>query len=177
MEEQAKNQQFKAALIYGAILGFVSIVLSVIFNLLGIGLETWTGIITFVVTIGVVIYCLYAYRQEYMGGYASYGKLVLMTLLIGVVSSVLVAIYNYLHFTYIDPEATEKMYNMVYEKMLSNPRIPEDMIDELMEKMEKRFTTGRIVIQGFVSGIFTVLIIGLIASAFLKKEPEVGPEM
>lgn len=163
-------------MIYGAILGLVSVFVSVIFHVMGLTMETWTGIVSFVVTIGVIIYCLYAYRQEYMGGYAGYGQLVLMTVYIAIVSSVIVTIYNFIFFTYIDPEATQKMFNMVYERMLNNPRIPEDMIDEMMEQMEKRFTKNRIILQGFLGGIFTPLIVGLIASAFIKKEPEAGPE-
>ncbi|SRR6056297_371796 len=176
MEQQAKNKQFRAALIYGAILGLVSVFLSVIFHVMGLTMETWTGIVSFVVTIGVITYCLYAYRQEYMGGFAGYGQLVLMTVYISIVSSVIVTIYNFIFFTYIDPEATQKMFNMVYERMLNNPRIPEDMIDGMMEQMEKRFTKNRIILQGFLGGIFTPLIVGLIASAFIKKEPEAGPE-
>lgn len=170
MEEKAKKPVVKAALIYGAIIGFVGIVVAVVLDLMGLTFETWAGLVSFAITIGLVVYALIAYKKEYLGGYASYSELMLMTLLMSVFATVLTTIYSAINITLIDPDATEKMFNMAYDRMARNPRMTEDVLDMMVERMEGKFTPARILIQGFIGGYVMTVIIGVIAGAFIKKE-------
>ena len=63
MEEKAKGSFWKAALIYGAIVGFIGILLGVIFYVLNLQFKLWAGIVALLVSIVVVVYCLKAYRD------------------------------------------------------------------------------------------------------------------
>jgi len=172
MEEKAKSPALKAALLYGAIIGFVSIAVAVVLDLLGLTMETWAGLLSILITIGLVIYSLRAYKKEYLGGTAKYDQLMLMTLLMSLVAAVLTTTYSAINITLIDPDALEKMSNMVYEKMANNSRITEDMLDVMMERMEGRFTFGRVIIQGFFGGYVMTVIVGVIAGAFIKSKTE-----
>lgn len=172
MEEKAKSPVLKAAILYGAIIGFVSIVIAVILDLLGLTMETWAGLVSFAITIALVIYSLRAYKKEYLGGSAKYEQLMLMTLLMSLVATILTTAYSAINITLIDPDALDKMYNMVYEKMANNPRMTEDVLDMMMERMEGRFTFGRVIIQGFIGGYVMTVIVGVIAGAFIKTKTE-----
>jgi len=175
MEEKTKSPMMKAALIYGLIIGFVSIVVSVVLDLLGIKFESWANLLSIVISIGLIVYSQAAYKKEYMGGFASYGELMKMTLLMSLVSTILLTAYTAINITVIDPDALEKMYNMTYIKIAENPRFTDDMVDSIMERMEGRFTFNRVVLQSLIGGYIITVIIGLITAAFIKKEQE-GPQ-
>ncbi|MFO7935386.1 MAG: DUF4199 domain-containing protein [Bacteroidales bacterium] len=170
MEETSGKPFLRPALIYGAILGFVSIFLSVVFYFLGLTFEGWTGWVSFAVGIVVLAYCLFAYRNEYLGGYASYGRLFLMAVVTGLIASVLSTAYTYLLYAVIDPDLMEKTSIMAEERILANSRIPENMKDDVIEKMQDRMTLSRMIVSTFVGGTIIYAIFGLIVAAFAKKE-------
>jgi len=170
MEDNVKASFWKPALIYSAIVGFVGVLLGVVFYVMVLYAASWTQLVTIVVGIAVLAYCLVAYRNEHLGGFASYGQLFLMALVIGVISSVIAVIYTYLMHVVIDPELVDKMKLATEEKLMNNPRIPENMLDDMFERMAKQFELKRMLISVFVSGVVGNAIIGLILAAFIKKE-------
>ncbi len=94
MAEKTKAPFWKPALIYGAIVGFVGILLSVIFYVMNLYAASWTQWVSMVVGIAILAYCLVAYRNEHLGGFASYGQLFKMALVIGVVASIIGVIFS-----------------------------------------------------------------------------------
>jgi uncharacterized membrane protein YhdT len=170
MEENVKAPFWKPALIYGAIVGLVSILLGVIFYVMNLYAASWTQWLTMAVGIAVLAYCLVAYRNEHLGGFASYGQLFKMALVIGVIASIIGVIYTYLMHGVIDPELADKIRLVTEEKMMNNPRIPENRLDETIERMAKNFELKRMVIMAFVAGVILNAIFGLILAAFIKKE-------
>ncbi len=175
MEETAKAPFWKPALIYGAIVGFVGILLAVILYFLNLSMETWVQWLSLAVTLAVMIYCLTAYRKEYLGGYASFGQIYLMALVIGIISTILGAAFSYLLYTVIDPELLDKVRLMAEDRVLSNPRIPENMHEDILERMDGRFTPARMVRTALIWGTAMYAIIGLILAAFIKKSKPENP--
>jgi hypothetical protein len=175
MEESAKAPFWKPALIYGAILGFVGILLNVILYFLDLSLESWVQYVTLIITLAVMIYCLIAYRNEYLGGYGTFGQIFLMALVIGIISAILGAIYTYILYTAIDPDLIEKVRLMTEDRVLSNPRIPESMHEDILERMEGRFHPARITRTALIFGIIFNTIVGLILAAFIKKNKPENP--
>ncbi len=167
---EKKASILKAALIYGAIVGFVGILLSVIFYVMDLSTANWTQYVTMAIGIVVLAYCLVAYRKEYLGGFATYGQIFLMALLIGVVSTIISTIYSYILFTVIDPELIDKIRLVAEDKMMNNSRIPESMMDDMIERMAKNFEPKRMLTMAFVGGIVMNAVLGLILAAFIKKE-------
>jgi len=167
---EKKASFWKPALTYGAILGFVSILLGVIFYVMNLYTANWTQWVSLLVSIGVLVYCLKAYRNEHLGGYARYGQLFVMALVIGIISSIITTIYSYVLYTVIDPELIDKIRLVAEEKMMNNPRIPENMLDDMIERMAKNFEPKRMLTMGLIVGVVVNAIIGLILAAFIKKE-------
>ena len=167
---EKKASFWEPALTYGAILGFVSILLGVIFYVMNLYTANWTQWVSLLVSIGVLVYCLKAYRNEHLGGYARYGQLFVMALVIGIISSIITTIYSYVLYTVIDPELIDKIRLVAEEKMMDNPRIPENMLDDMIERMAKNFEPKRMLTMGLIVGVVVNAIIGLILAAFIKKE-------
>lgn len=170
MEENVKTPFWKPALIYGVIVGVVGILLGLVVYFLNANTTGWVSWVTIIISIAVLVYCLLAYRNEYLGGYASFGQIFLMGLVIGIISSILMMAYTYLLHTVIDPDLMEKLKLVYEERIMSNRRIPESMYDDLFEKMEKRMTVKRMTINALIFGTIFNAVISLIIAAFVKKE-------
>ncbi len=172
MEEKAKASFWKPALIYGAIVGFVGILVSVVFYFLDLTTASWTGYVSMAIGVAVLIYCLVTYRNEYLGGVASFGQIFLMALVIGIISSILSAAYQYVLYAVIDPGLIDKIRIVAEERVMNNPRIPESMYEDIFERMETRMTATRMVRMALILGPIVNAVLGLIIAAFVKKSDD-----
>jgi hypothetical protein len=170
MEEKVKAPFLKPALIYGAILGGAGVLFGLILYFLDMSLERWVQWASFAITLAVMIYCLVAYRNEYLGGFASYGEILKMAIAISIISGVIGAIYQYLLFGVLDPDLMDKVRITIEERIMNNPRIPESFYDQAMERAEKSLTVKRMIMNALIFGSVFNIILGLIVSAFVKKE-------
>ncbi len=175
MDESAKAPFWKPALTYGAILGFISILLGVIFYFLNLTTESWVGYVSIVISIAVMAYCLVAYRKEYLGGYGSFGQIFVMALVIGIIATILSSVYTYLLYAVIDPDLGEKVQLLAEERIMNNARMPESMKMDVIEKMDGRFTPPRMTRMTLIYGIVVNAIFGLILAAFIKKNKPENP--
>jgi hypothetical protein len=170
MEEKVKAPFLKPALIYGAILGVAGVLVGLILYFMDLSTETWVMWPTLAISIAVMAYCLTAYRKEYLGGFASYGQIFKMALVISIIASLIGAIYAYLLYGMLDPDLMDKVRLAAEERIMNNPRIPESYYDQAMERLEKSLTIKRMVMNAFIWGTVMNVILGLIISAFVKKE-------
>jgi len=176
MEENVKAPFWKPALIYGAIMGFVSVFISLVFYFIGMATENWTNWVNMLVGLILLVYLMLQYRKEYLGGYASFGQIFLMVLVsAGIISVIISAIYSYLLFAVFDPDLIDQVKVIAEERIMSNSRIPESMYDDLLEKIDKRTTAAYMVRMQLIGGPIVNAIIGLIVAAFIKKEKDVSP--
>ena len=178
MEEEVKAPFWKPALIYGAIMGFVAVFISLVFYFIGMATVTWTNYVSMLVGLVLLVYLMLQYRKEYLGGYASFGQIFLMVLVsAGIISVIITVIYQYLLFTVIDPELIEQVKIAAEERIMSNSRIPESMYDDMLNRVEERTTVASMVKMQLIGGPIVNAIIGLIVAAFIKKEKDItSPE-
>ena len=170
MEEKAKNPVFKAALIYGGIFGVAIILLSVILEVLGLTYKMWASYMSIPIVILLLVYALTAYKKEYLGGYAKFEQLMLMTLLMALFAAVISTIYSFVFMTWIDPDMLDKLKNVQYDMLMKNPRMTEEAIDTSLEIFEKMKSKPLMLLFGFLGTYFRVIIWGLIIAAFVKKK-------
>ena len=174
MEEKVKAPFWKPALIYGVILGLVSVFISLVFYFIGMATESWTNWINMLVILVLLVYLMIQYRNVHLGGYASFGQIFLMVLVsAGIVATIISAIYQYLIFTVIDPGLLDQVRIVAEEKIMSNSRIPESMYDDILERMEKRMNVGYMIKMALILGPVINAFIGLIVAAFIKKEKDI----
>jgi hypothetical protein len=180
MEDKKSIWQF--TMTYGALMGVVSIILSLVMYMAGFMPFNFKRMILMAI-IGILITVLFvvsgtkAYRDKVLDGSISYGKAVFTGMLIVVFATVLSSFYNLVFNLFIDPEYTGKMMeaskNWTYDFM-TNMGAPEASIDEAMQKIEKQqanATPLKMFFQSLYSSVIFGLIIALITSAFIKKQP------
>jgi hypothetical protein len=174
MEEKVKAPFWKPALMYGAILGLVSVFISLVFYFIGMATVNWTNSVSMLVRLVLLVYLMIQYRNVHLGGYASFGQIFLMVLVsAGIVATIINAAYTYLLFNVIDPGLIDQVRIATEERIMSNSRIPESMYDDILEKMENRMTVTRMIRMALILGPIIYALIGLIVAAFIKKEEDV----
>lgn len=170
MEEKAKSPVLKAALTYGGIFSVALVLLSVVLEVTGLSYKVWANYLSIPLIIGLLIYTLTAYKKEYLGGFAKFEQLMLMTLLMALVAALISTLYSFIYMTWIDPDMLDKIKNMQYEMLMNNPRIPEEAIDDSMDMFEKMKSKPLMLVFGFVGTYLRILFWGLIIAAIVKKK-------
>jgi hypothetical protein len=194
MENQEKVPVFKASMIYGAIVGIASIVVALIFYFIGQSLETWASITSLVIFLGLIVASLVMFKREYGKGYASYGRLVLVSFLVGLASSILSAGFTFALFEMDEGYFQDTKYATIekmdeqFEKMdlKYQEKLPDEQYDAVEKQLKKQrkkqvdkinnrsafsFAAG-----GVFNAVFMSVLIGLIAAIFIKKKPEEFPQ-
>ncbi len=174
MEEKVKAPFWKPALIYGVILGLVSVFISLVFYFIGMATVSWTNWVNMLVGLVLLVYLMIQYRNVHLGGYASFGQIFVMVLVsAGIIATIISTIYTYVLFTVIDPGLVDQVRIVAEEKIMSNSRIPESMYDDILERMEKRMNVGYMIKIALIFGPVVNAFIGLIVAAFIKKEKDI----
>ncbi|WP_462248028.1 DUF4199 domain-containing protein [Ekhidna sp.] len=164
----------------GVMLSVISIVLTLLFYLIDPTLlaKWWVGIGILVISIALVAYFGIQHRNE-IGGFMAFGKAWIYSMQLLVVAGLIGTIFNILLYNVIDPELPVIVADQAVENaeaMMANFGMPEDQMDEALEKTRtdtlERFTvTGSLV--GFLWGLIVYAILSLITGAIIKKkEPE-----
>ena len=174
MEEQVKAPFWKQALIYGVILGLVSVFIQLILYFIGMVTESWTSWVAMLVMLVLLVYLMIQYRNVHLGGYASFGQIFVMVLVsAGIISTIISVLYTYLLYTVIDPALLDQLRIVAEERILNNPRIPESMYDDAIERAEKYTTLPNMIKMALIFGPVMNAFAGLIIAAFIKKEEDV----
>ena len=109
----------------------------------------------------------------------SFGKAWVYSMQVFIAAGLLSTIFNLLLYNVIDPELPEMLADQSVENaesMMRNFGMPEDQMDEALEKTRSdtldRFTVSGSV-MGFLWGLIIYAILSLITGAIIKKkEPE-----
>ncbi|WP_425392578.1 DUF4199 domain-containing protein [Ekhidna sp.] len=164
----------------GVMLGVIGIVLTLLFYIVDPTLlaQWWVGILILLLSLALVAYFGIQHRKE-IGGYMAFGKAWVYSMQLFVVAGLLGTIFNILLYNVIDPElpaivAEQAVENA--ESMMRNFGMPEDQMDEALEKA-RTDTLDRFSVQGsligFLWGLIIYAILSLITGAIIKKkEPE-----
>jgi uncharacterized membrane protein (DUF106 family) len=184
MEETTEVQSgsmYQHAAKFGAILGGISIVLTVLayafdpgfmatFKFMGINL---------VIFIGFIIYAGISYRNS-IGGFMPYGKAFLYCLTVMLTAGVVGTVFNVLLYHVIDTNLPETMTDTIIantEEFMTKFNTPQDAMDKALAQMRidlpEQFTVSGL-LMGFVKkGIITYAIISLIFALFVRKNQPV----
>src|SRR6056297_575471 len=147
MEEQTNVPVFKGALTYGAIVGAVSIVIALIFYFIGQSLETWAAIASMVIFFLLIIGALIMFKKEYGKGYATYGQLVLVSFIVGLVAAIMSSLFTFALYKIDEGYLQDTRYAAIerVDKQIDkmSARYQERFSDEQYEMVEQRMKEQR----------------------------------
>ena len=170
MSEQNPSK-VKHALNFGAILGLVLMILSLITYVFELYDQSLLNYVSSLLLIVGIIIGIRKYRDEANGGYISYGGALGYGVLVTLFASIIVSFVNYVYLGFIDDSFLQ--YSLEKAEMdMYDAGQPEEQIEMAMEWTRMFLTPGAIAIWGTIATTFFGFIISLIASAFLKKESD-----
>jgi len=170
MENQAPSPG-KFAMNYGLVLGLILILISVVMYVTGMQLEgeQWPMYVYYAIFPIVIIYAISQYKKS-NANLLSLGQALKVGVLIAIISAILFAVYGLIFNYIIDPEFQGLAMEAMRDKLLENPNMTEEIVDQQMAMIEK--FQNPILGSAFwiaLSAIFG-LIYSLIGGLVMKKE-------
>ena len=169
--ESQKITPGKFAMNYGLILGLVMIVIAVVMYVTGMALELiqWPQYLYYIIFPIIVIYAISQYKKG-NGNLLSLSEAIKIGLSIGLISAIVYAIYGLIFNYVIDPDFMGQIMDASRDKMLENPNMTEEMVDQSLAMMEKFMNpvigTAMWIALSAIFGLIYSLIGGLV----MKKE-------
>lgn len=167
MEE--KVSPWKSNLTNGLILGMVAVVYSLLMYFLDLSLNKAQGYIFMVVQVALLYFLLKSYRDNYMHGQITYGQAVGAGVIICLIYAVIMAIFTYFLYAFIDTSLITKQLAMAEESMVKRGT-PQAAIDAGMAFTAKIMKPGIMAISTIFMLVLWGTIISLIVSIFVKRE-------
>jgi len=159
---------WQAAMTYGLYYAIVSIALTVVLyatdNMMSKATQ-WVGI---VVIIAAVVIIQLAWRKS-LGGYMSYGQGLGIAVLSLVCASVIIAIFTFILYKFIDPGLIEQI-KLATEEQLYQRGMPDEQINAAMAISSKFQTPAIMAIMAIINMAVMGLLFGAIAAIFTKKQ-------
>ena len=166
----------------GLILAGVSILLTILTYVIDVSLmvEWWFGIVSLLISMGLLIYLGINYRND-IGGILSYGGAFKFSFLVFLVSYFIGIIFQIALYTVIDPELPEVIKQLTIEKTIETMEAwgmsDEAVVDAAIIGVEDGIdeaTTPMGMIKSSPWGILFLLFFSAIAAIFIKRNPPVS---
>jgi hypothetical protein len=174
--ETNKDQFWNKAMYWGFIIALASMLLtSLYYSTDNMFAQSKQWFDTAIYVAGIVL-CTLAYRKT-LGKKDdfTYGKALGLGVSASFFASLILALFTFILYNYIDPELIDKTL-LHTEETLIESGLSDDMIEMQIEMARKLLTPIVLTISTIFSTVFTGLIIALISSIFLKKKSENGFE-
>jgi hypothetical protein len=173
---EPKVNVWKANLTNGLILGLIGIVYSLIMYFLDLSTNKWVGYPFLIVEIIILFFLVKSYRDNHMHGMITYGQAVGAGVVICLYYAIIMAIFTYILYAFIDPGLLDKMLAMSEEESLKRG-FNQEQIDMGMKIARKITTAPVLTIFSLFGTMFFGTIMSLIVAAFVRKEgnPLVDP--
>lgn len=154
---------------YGVIIALAIIVFSLILFLLNLSKGSGLEYLSYLILLAGLFLAQTNFRNKYQGGFITYGKAFTVGMLTSLFLSVIMGIYTYIFFQYIDPGAMEEAMTMAEQKMMD--RGMSDMeIEQGMAIARKFQGVGMYTFFAIVGNFVIGMIFSLITAIFVKKE-------
>ncbi|MBW6460560.1 MAG: DUF4199 domain-containing protein [Bacteroidales bacterium] len=166
---EKKPNAFVVSLGYGVILALALIVFSLILFLLELQQKSWLAYLSYVILLIGIILAQINFRNKHLGGYIEYGKAFMIGLLTSLVVAIIMGIYTYVFFKYIDPGAMEEAMTLAEQKMMESGLSDMD-IEQGMSMVRKFQAPGIYTIFAVLGNFIIGIVFSLITAIFIKKE-------
>ena len=170
MENQQQPSN-KIALNYGLILGFVSILVSVVTYVMGAHYERdWKmGVLSFVIMIVIIIFGIKKFK-ELNNGFLSLGQGLKTGLGIALIGGIISIAYTLIFINFIEPDFLQKTLELAEQKLLDDPNLSEEQIEQAIEMQKKFSGPGMIAAFGLLWTLFLGFVISLVGSLAMQKK-------
>jgi len=168
--ETQKASVKKIALPYGAVLGLITVLLSVIVYVMNLTYEQpwWQGALGFIAMIICIIIGIKTFKKD-NGGFLSLGEALKVGLGISLIAGIFGVIYMLIFGNIIEPDFAANMLAATEDNMLEqNPNMTQEQIDMAMGISETMMSPLIISAMSMIMTLFFGFIISLITGLVMK---------
>lgn len=166
--ETKPNSFIRHTLYYGLYTGGGLILFSLLMYSIDINMQNPLNYLAFLILAAGLFFGITSYRDNFGGGFISYGKCIAAGALISLFASILLAIYSYLFFTFFDTTSIQKMMDLAEENLVKKG-MTDEQIEMAMKYTAKMMTPAWMAIMSILMYVFWGTIISLIIGIFAKK--------
>lgn len=127
------------------------------------------------VSIAILWFGIKAVREERPHGAISYGQAVGAGTLISLISSVVSAIYTFIHLKFINPSFVDYQMEVIRGKW-AEAGMPDAQMEQMEAMTRSMMSPGISSFMAVIFGVIFGVIISLVVAAFLKKPLPAGAE-
>jgi Protein of unknown function (DUF4199) len=158
--------------------GLISALIGIVFQLIQqvTGVMSQSGmiialytVVSIGVSVAIYVMALKEHREQELGGFMSFKRAFYLAFMIGMVSTVIVLVFNYIYMNFINPSAMDAQLEMT-RGMMEKFGMPEEQLDAAVEKQRESLTSPMSMVTGLLGAGVVVAIISLIMGAVMKKE-------
>jgi hypothetical protein len=166
---EQKVNVWKANLKNGLILGLIGIIYTLVMYFLDLSLNNIQGYVFILIQIVILYFLVKMYRDNFLHGIISFGQALGAGVVICLYYSIIIAIFTYILYAFIDTNLIDKMLAMTEEKLL-NSGLSQSQIDASMTVQARLMKPGFMAPISIFGNMFQGLIMSLIVAAFVRKE-------
>jgi hypothetical protein len=172
MEEKIKTPAAHA-LIYCLIPAGAMIVYGIILYLFNENLNRFLSALSYIFLIAGMVYGTLQYRKQYLNDNMSYSQAFTTCFMIGLFCMIILTVFNFIFYKFIDPGIVQQMKDMAREQMLAKrPDMTDQQLEAATSMQDKFMSPGALAIFGLLGGVLVSLVIALILGLFLKKQDD-----
>ncbi|ANQ50336.1 DUF4199 domain-containing protein [Flammeovirga yaeyamensis] len=169
LNETEQPNKFPVAMKYGAIAGVFSFVYYIFLTVLDKSQDGLLSSLGMVVTITAMFMAVREYKSE-TNGYLPFGQAFKTGAFMGVISSLISSVLNYVYITFIDDSGIQTVLEEARLELEKNPQLTNDQIDQAMSITEMFVNTPLALVAGIISSVIMSCIIALMIAFILKQE-------
>jgi preprotein translocase subunit YajC len=158
---------------YGVLLGITSVLLGVVIYVMNAHLDpNWIfSVIGILILVGIISYGIKAYKKV-NEGYLNLSEALKIGIGIALIGGIIVAIWTFILTTVIEPDYTQQMLDIQREKLLENPDMSEQMVNQSMAIVEKMSGPYIQIALSIIANLFFGFIISLFAGLAMQKKQD-----
>ncbi len=162
----------KTALTYGFVIGLVLILIQVVFYFAGNITSPLGTVLSYAIMLGGVVVVVRSRRDQDLGGFIKYGQALGLGTLSIFIASLLLGVYVYIFYKFIDPAAINTIMVAAENKILDgNPNISDDELEMVLNLSRNLMSPGFLSFSILFNYTFLGFVMSLIVSIFMKKPP------
>jgi hypothetical protein len=164
MEEKLTVKQ--VGIKYGIYLALVSIIYTLILQILGLAAKQALGYVGFIFIIVALILAHKEFKRS--NEFMSFGQGLGISMIIITISTILGSIFSYIYIKFVDNSMLDVIREQAIVQM-EERGMSDSQIEQAMEMQAKFTTPEMILVIGILAGIFFGFVIALIVTAITKK--------
>jgi hypothetical protein len=158
------------AIEYGTYIGIAAIVYFFVINFMGLSTNKSIGAISYLLLLGGLFLVVKKVKEVRFNGVITFGQAYGVAFKSAVFASILVGIFTYMFYQFIDPDAINQILEVSEQEMYKQGQLSEEQIEQSLKLVAKFTTPVPLAVTTFFSYTIIGALLALIPSAILRTK-------